>query len=145
MVNFPLITGFYTSHVVQDFFHQQYEWEKFRFSSRGLKDEWVTCYLHPKQTKIWWFYGNSISHLWILLPISINFFSIYIYMRQGTNISPNHPVLLMDDFPFGKVGRVSVLESTLYICWGLNSHYFHIIGDGHQLHQPNSRGLYTHY
>ena len=24
----------------------------------------------------------------------------------------------------------------------LNSHYFHIIGDGHQ---PNSRGLYTHY
>ena len=45
-----------------------------------LKDEWVTCYLHPKQTKIWWFYGNSISHLWILLPISINFFSIYIYI-----------------------------------------------------------------
>ena len=30
----------------------------------------------------------------------------------------------------------------LYMCWGLNSHYFHIIGDGHQ---PNSRGLYTHY
>ena len=24
----------------------------------------------------------------------------------------------------------------------LSSHYFHIIGDGHQ---PNSRGLYTHY
>ena len=29
-----------------------------------------------------------------------------------------------------------------YMCQGLNSHYFHIIGDGHQ---PNSRGLYTHY
>ena len=28
------------------------------------------------------------------------------------------------------------------VCQGLNSHYFHIIGDGHQ---PNSRGLYTHY
>ena len=28
-----------------------------------------------------------------------------------------------------------------YMCQGLNSHYFHIIGDGHQ---PNSRGLYTH-
>ena len=27
------------------------------------------------------------------------------------------------------------------MCQGLNSHYFHIIGDGHQ---PNSRGLYTH-
>ena len=27
------------------------------------------------------------------------------------------------------------------MCQGLNSLYFHIIGDGHQ---PNSRGLYTH-
>ena len=35
-------------------------------------------------------------------------------------------------------------EPTLWFhVWqGLNSHYFHIIGDGHQ---PNSRGLYTHY
>ena len=30
----------------------------------------------------------------------------------------------------------------LDMCQGLNSHHFHIIGDGHQ---PNSRGLYTHY
>ena len=30
----------------------------------------------------------------------------------------------------------------IYMCHGLNSHYFHIMGDGHQ---PNSRGLYTHY
>ena len=29
-----------------------------------------------------------------------------------------------------------------HMCQGLNSHYFHIIGDGHQ---PNSRGLYTLY
>ena len=28
------------------------------------------------------------------------------------------------------------------MCQGLNSHYFHIIGDGHP---PNIRGLYTHY
>ena len=28
------------------------------------------------------------------------------------------------------------------MCWDLNSHYFDIIGDGHQ---PNNRGLYTHY
>ena len=28
------------------------------------------------------------------------------------------------------------------MCQGLNSHYFHIIGDGHQ---PNSRGLHIHY
>ena len=35
-------------------------------------------------------------------------------------------------------------EEELYndLCQGLNSHYFHIIGDGYQ---PNSRGLYTHY
>ena len=32
--------------------------------------------------------------------------------------------------------------SPLYVRSGLNYHYFHIIGDGHQ---PNSRGLYTHY
>ena len=71
---------------------------------------------------------------------------MYIYIRVRELTYPeNHAVLLMDDFPFVKVGRVSVLESTLYICWGLNYHFFHIIGDGHQLHQPNSRGLYTHY
>ena len=29
-----------------------------------------------------------------------------------------------------------------YMCHGQKSLYFHIIGDGHQ---PNSRGLYTHY
>ena len=29
------------------------------------------------------------------------------------------------------------------MCQRLNSHYFHIIGDGKN--QPNSRGLYTHY
>ena len=34
------------------------------------------------------------------------------------------------------------IMSYLYMCQGLNSHYFHIIGDGHQ---PNSRGLYTQY
>ena len=26
------------------------------------------------------------------------------------------------------------------MCWGLNSHYSHIVGDGHQ---PNNSGLYT--
>ena len=38
--------------------------------------------------------------------------------------------------------RVDVCEDIFYMCQGLNSHYFHIIGDGHQ---SNSRGLYTHY
>ena len=30
----------------------------------------------------------------------------------------------------------------IYMCQGLNTHYFNIIGHGHQ---PNSRGSYTHY
>ena len=34
------------------------------------------------------------------------------------------------------------LHGSLVMCQGLNSLYFHIIGDGHQ---PNSRGLYTHH
>ena len=38
--------------------------------------------------------------------------------------------------PWGFMG------SDPYMCQGLNSHYFHIIGDGHQ---PNSRGLGPHY
>ena len=35
----------------------------------------------------------------------------------------------------------TILSAIQHVCQGLNSHYFHIIGDGHQ---PNSRGLYTH-
>ena len=33
-------------------------------------------------------------------------------------------------------------QGSNHMCQGLNSHYFHIIGDGHQ---PNGRRLYTHY
>ena len=38
-------------------------------------------------------------------------------------------------------GRIHTAYIGDHMCQGLNSHYFHIIGDGHQ---PNSRGLYTH-
>ena len=41
----------------------------------------------------------------------------------------------------GHVSKI-LLESVGHMCQGLNSHYFHIIGDGHQ---PNCRGLYTQY
>ena len=40
------------------------------------------------------------------------------------------------------VFRIFRSATNLFVRSGLNSHYFHIIGDGHQ---PNSRGLYTHY
>ena len=44
---------------------------------------------------------------------------------------------------FGRFWEIlSPLKKKTHLCQGLNSHYFHIIGDGHQ---PNSRGLYTHY
>ena len=33
-------------------------------------------------------------------------------------------------------------EDKLHVRSGLNSHCFPMVGDGHQ---PNSRGLYTHY
>ncbi len=42
----------------------------------------------------------------------------------------------------GKCRWFLTATARVYLCQGLNSHYFHIIGDGHQ---PNSRGLYTHY
>ena len=29
-----------------------------------------------------------------------------------------------------------------YMCWGLESHCFHVVRD---VHQPNSRGVYAHY
>ena len=35
-----------------------------------------------------------------------------------------------------------LVDANVDMCQGLNSHFFRIIGDGHQ---PNSRGLYTHY
>ena len=39
----------------------------------------------------------------------------------------------------GKIHRDFFLSAESYnMCQGLNSHYFHIIGDGHQ---PNSRGF----
>ena len=42
-----------------------------------------------------------------------------------------------------EITRVWLSEITMsYVRSGLNYHYFHMIGDGHQ---PNSRGLYTHY
>ena len=41
-----------------------------------------------------------------------------------------------------RIVRDGLVSSICQMCQGLNSHYFHIIGHGHQ---PNSRGLYTHY
>ena len=48
--------------------------------------------------------------------------------------------VLLKEFLLSFLNSVGVYY--YHMCQGLNSHYFHIIGDGHQ---PNSRGLYTHY
>ena len=47
------------------------------------------------------------------------------------------------DCPTSRFFHDSFLQDGLYVRSGLNSHYFHIIGD--KLINPNSRGLYTHY
>ena len=49
-----------------------------------------------------------------------------------------HGKLMQYSFNFAS----EISGTKTHLCQGLNSHYFHIIGDGHQ---PNSRGLYTHY
>ena len=56
----------------------------------------------------------------------------------------DHPTMVNHHFGTSALsGRkskpgVQNIQTTLYVRSGLNSHYFHIIGDGHQ---PNSRGL----
>ena len=54
MVNIPLSIGFYTSQVVQDFFHQQYE----EASSRETGDEiivWHMTIIHkPEFFRAFW-------------------------------------------------------------------------------------------
>ena len=52
-----------------------------------------------------------------------------------SNVEAEHKPLEKGDCS-GKINQI------VHLCQGLNSHFFHIIGDGHQ---PNSRGLYTHY
>ena len=57
---------------------------------------------------------------------------------SGTNLSQQ----LLEPKKMGENSQG--LRFSVAICaigW-INSHYLHIVGDGHQ---PNSRGLYTHY
>ncbi len=72
-----------------------------------------------------------IYHTWILWGWFLEVREKVIHGKhqplKGANL---HPVTI---FP--------TRSSSLICSMGLNSHYFHIIGDGHQ---PNSRGLYTH-
>ena len=55
-----------------------------------------------------------------------------------------HPHLVVENWKSTSMfeEKFEVKQLWCHLCQGLNSHYFHIIGDGHQ---PNSRGLYTHY
>ena len=55
-------------------------------------------------------------------------------------------MILVMDISFGasasdKKSKFWAVQSSC-VPGSINSHYFHIIGDGHQ---PNSRGLYIHY
>ena len=77
--------------------------------------------------------GNSPEPSFGLSPPPSNSYHqvyyIFRYFQQGITLHLYLPVLLGGG-------------TTQDMCQGLNSHYFHIIGDGHQ---PNSRGLYTQY
>ena len=62
----------------------------------------------------------------------------------GSKLIPPHVRLV-----FGSLGKdafhsqmITDVKIYFHMCLGLNSHYFHIIGDGHQ---PNNRVLYTNY
>ena len=48
----------------------------------------------------------------------------------------------MTDQWIGLVHPSCILPPVDFICWGLNSHCFPMVRDGHQ---PNGRVLYTHY
>ena len=64
------------------------------------------------------------------------FFKIPASQAKFVILWPNH---LKEKGRFPKAG---IQYFQPFVRSGLNSHYFHIIGDGHQ---PNSRGLCTHY
>ena len=60
---------------------------------------------------------------------------------QGMTLNDSNrgkPHLCLD--ALGKSEEIGRIRK-MHLSQGLNSHYFHIVGDGHQ---PNSRGLYTH-
>ncbi len=97
-----------------------------------------------------WHWGGSLKLPW-------TFVVVFIRNTRSTNVNfenvqsasqawcPHRGGMGTNPLSLGN-GRVEPLEvqpiSIFYMCQGLNSHYFHIIGDGHQ---PNSTGLYTHY
>ena len=61
--------------------------------------------------------------------------------KGSENMFPNGGLMVIYYVTIRKKSPKKQIQ-VLHMCQGLNSHYFHIIGDGHQ---PNSRGLCTHY
>ena len=93
-----------------------------------------------------------------MMSLDFFFFSGDVFLTDSTmgnhHFSPPFGRICLELFPFASFtckskilrGKCFLLDPAIqvlvYMCQGLNSHYFHIIGDGHQ---PNGRGLYTHY
>ena len=90
-----------------------------------------------------WFFFEGLMNFWGVFNSAAEFFS-------GSNRvfgSRESYQFQQDESNTWWCGMVWIRFATrffvvFHLCQGLNSHYFHIIGDGHQ---PNSRGLYTHY
>ena len=75
--------------------------------------------------------------------LNMGIFHCYVSLPEGRwsykfTYNWQAPTVKRLQFVLAVLQKVNDLDSR----WGLNSHYFHIIMDGHQ---PNSRGLYTHY
>ena len=103
-------------------------------SCLGIPDVFIDTLKWLKRFSInWSYFGLVTSHRWIHNPdLAIYVFSFKLVSRV---IYPGLPIIM---------GPPDGERDPYYshMCQGLNSHYFHIIGDGHQ---PNSRGLYIHY
>ncbi len=72
----------------------------------------------------------------------VQFFAFFFFFRPFD--CRRHPLRFHEHHRLFVVKAWGIKQNIIYnhMCQGLNSHYFHIIGDGHQ---PNSRGLYTHH
>ena len=88
--------------------------------------------------------NGIFAYIWLIF-IGREIYEILPWMLQHVGLQVND-----SNMYFGTVAMkfpqrgLNILQTMIinHGCQGLNSHYFHIIGDGHQ---PNSRGLYTHY
>ena len=105
-------------------------------------------------TYIIYLYLYLFLYLYLSLSLSLSIYHIVFTSSEMNPQGIGKDVPRIPTYPCGKSRNISPIARGYlwvfsspripsgYMCQGLNSHYFHTIGDGHQ---SNSRGLYTHY